>query len=49
LKLLSSRPRDLADISDILFTQGELDEAYLRQGAKRLGISAALEQLLAEQ
>lgn len=29
-KLIASRPRDLIDIQDVLFTQGELDEPYLR-------------------
>ena len=29
LKLVSHRPCDVADIGDILFTQGQLDEAYL--------------------
>ncbi|HQU43702.1 MAG TPA: hypothetical protein PK867_12880, partial [Pirellulales bacterium] len=31
LKLLARRPRDLADIGDILFIQGTLDEGYLRR------------------
>jgi predicted nucleotidyltransferase len=47
LKLLAGRPRDLADIGDILFTQGQLDEAYLRQWAKQLGVLADLERALA--
>jgi hypothetical protein len=47
LKLLSGRPRDPADIGDILFTQGQLDEAYMRHWAQQLGISAELEQALA--
>jgi hypothetical protein len=38
LKLLASRPRDLADIADILFTQGQLDESYLRRWAEQLGV-----------
>lgn len=48
LKLLAHRPRDLADIGDVLFTQGTLDEAYLRKWAEELGISAQLERVLAE-
>jgi hypothetical protein len=47
LKLLASRPRDLADIGDILFTQGTLDASYMRQWALRLGIAAQLESVLA--
>jgi predicted nucleotidyltransferase len=48
LKLLAGRPRDIADIGDILFTQGRLDEAYLRRNAKSLGVLDALERLLAQ-
>ena len=48
LKLLARRPRDLADVGDILFTQGQLDEAYLRQWAKELGVLTDLENALAE-
>jgi hypothetical protein len=43
LKLLAARPRDLADIGDIVFIQGQLDEGYLRQWATVLGVSDALE------
>jgi predicted nucleotidyltransferase len=46
LKLLAARPRDMADIGDVLFTQGQLDEAYLRHWADELGVRAALEQAL---
>ena len=28
LKLLANRPRDIGDVADILFVQGELDEGY---------------------
>jgi hypothetical protein len=49
LKLLAARPRDLADISDVLFTQGHLDESYLRAWADRLGTREKLEAILAEQ
>lgn len=48
LKLLSHRPRDIADVGDILFTQGELDEAYLRNWARQLGVLAELQRVLAE-
>jgi predicted nucleotidyltransferase len=46
LKLISSRPRDLIDIADVLFVQGELDSAYMRQWAERLGVLASLESVL---
>jgi predicted nucleotidyltransferase len=49
LKLMAGRPKDRVDVGDILFVQGKLDEAYLRQWASKLGISAALEQVLAIQ
>jgi hypothetical protein len=48
LKLLASRPRDLADIGDVLFTQGKLDEPYLRHWADAFGVRAALDQALAD-
>jgi hypothetical protein len=47
LKLLAGRPRDVADVGDILFTQGQLDETYLRLWADQLGVRAALESVLA--
>jgi hypothetical protein len=46
LKLLARRPRDLADIGDILFTQGLLDESYMRHWAHELGILAELMKVL---
>jgi hypothetical protein len=49
LKLISYRPRDVADIGDVLFTQGRLDERYMRQWAATLGVSARLEEALAGQ
>jgi len=49
LKLLSHRPRDMADIGDILFTQGQLDVAYFRQWAQELGVLDELEQVLSEE
>jgi hypothetical protein len=49
LKLISYRPRDVADIGDVLFTQGQLDETYLRHWAATLGVSARLDEVLAGQ
>jgi len=48
LKLVSHRPRDIADVGDILFAQGELDEAYLRRWAEQLGVLTRLEQAFLE-
>ena len=48
LKLLAGRPRDFADIGDVLFTQGQLDECYLRRWAQELGVLADLERTLAD-
>jgi hypothetical protein len=47
-KLLAGRPRDLLDIKDILFMQGQLDEGYMRRWAAPLGVSEQLEQALSE-
>ena len=46
LKLLANRPKDRADIADILFIQGQLDETYLKSWAEQLGVAGALEQVL---
>ncbi|GDX96842.1 hypothetical protein LBMAG47_25070 [Planctomycetia bacterium] len=46
-KLIAARPRDLIDIQDILFTQGELDERYLRRWAGPLGVEKQLDEVLA--
>lgn len=46
LKLLAARPRDLIDVADILFTQGRLDEPYMRRWASQLGIAQNLEDAL---
>jgi hypothetical protein len=48
MKLVAHRPRDLADVADVLFTQGQLDEAYLRRWAKELGVLEELERVLGE-
>ena len=45
-KLVASRPRDLIDVQDVLFMQGQLDEAYLRRWAKPLGVAEKLEEAL---
>ena len=47
LKLLAGRPRDIADITDVLFTQGRLDEVYLRSWAGQIGVLDALKDILA--
>ena len=47
LKLLAHRPRDLADIGDIFFVQGTLDEPYLKHWAAELGVSERLDAVLA--
>ncbi len=46
LKLMASRPRDIADIGDVLFTQGQLDLDYLREWAQRMGLLEKLETAL---
>ena len=46
LKLIAHRPRDLSDIGDILFTQGELDWGYLRRWADLIGVRDPLEAVL---
>jgi hypothetical protein len=48
-KLLAARPRDLGDVADVLFIQGQLDETYMRRWARELGVSDRLEKALAEQ
>jgi hypothetical protein len=47
LKLIAHRPRDLADIGDVLFMQGQLDEPYMRRWAAVLGVATGLEDALA--
>ncbi len=48
LKLLASRPRDLVDVQDVLFTQGQLDEAYMQTWATRLGVEETLRDALSQ-
>lgn len=38
LKLCADRPRDRIDVTDILFSQGKLDEEYIETWAKKLGV-----------
>lgn len=46
LKLLANRPRDLIDVADVLFVQGELDRAYMTHWANQLKIDQRLQQAL---
>ena len=46
LKLLANRPRDIGDVADVLFVQGQLDETYLRHWAEILNISDRLAQAI---
>lgn len=46
LKLIANRSRDHIDIADVRFMQGQLDEAYMRNWARRIGVSDRLEQVL---
>lgn len=48
LKLVAGRPRDWGDIEDVRFMCGDMDEAYLRHWAERLGVLASLEDVLAK-
>ena len=46
LKLLASRPRDLIDVQDILFTMGQLDTKYMERWASKLAITEPLRNAL---
>ena len=48
LKLVAGRPRDLVDIGDVLFVQGQLDEDYLRHWANVLEVQDRLDRVLAD-
>jgi predicted nucleotidyltransferase len=48
LKLFAGRTRDIADIADILFTQGQLDRDYMRHWAGQLCVMDRLERVLAD-
>lgn len=45
-KLVAARPKDLADIQNILAVQGVPDPLHLRTWSDRLGVRAALEEAL---
>jgi hypothetical protein len=45
LKLIANRPRDIADIADVLIMQLQLDEQYLRHWADILGVRNRLDAL----
>lgn len=45
LKLAAGRPRDMADIEDILLLRYQLDEEYLRAWAAQLRLEALLERV----
>ncbi len=46
LKCVAYRPRDVIDIQDVLFIQGELDRDYMRLWADQLGVRSNLEESL---
>lgn len=46
LKLLAGRPRDMGDVSDVLFMQGQLDIAYMRRWADQFGVTVELDRAL---
>ena len=48
LKLLANRPRDVADVGDVFFMQGQLDVGYMREWAPKIGVANRLEQALRE-
>ena len=48
LKLIAGRPRDLGDVTDVLFMQGELDKGYMRRWADELGVRQKLDDALSE-
>jgi hypothetical protein len=47
-KLTAGRPKDLADIQNVLAVQGIPDESYLRSWALRLGVERRLDKALAQ-
>ena len=49
LKLVAGRPRDWIDVADVLFTQGRLDEQYMRRWAVELGVEDELTRALSQQ
>jgi predicted nucleotidyltransferase len=47
-KLIANRPRDLIDVQDVLFIQGDLDEDYMRRWAAELNVTTKLGEALSE-
>jgi hypothetical protein len=47
LKLVAGRSRDMGDIEDVRFMEGDLDYDYMRHWADRLGVRDKLEEELA--
>jgi hypothetical protein len=41
---MANRPRDHADVADLLLVAGPMDEVYLRKWADRLGVLNRLEE-----
>ncbi len=48
LKSLAKRPKDMLDIADVRFMQGDLDETYLRTWAATLGIADEFDEIWRE-
>jgi hypothetical protein len=48
LKLIAGRARDMADIADVLFTQGQLDRPYMERWASELGVRDKFDQIWRE-
>ncbi|MDZ4687542.1 MAG: nucleotidyltransferase [Planctomycetaceae bacterium] len=48
LKMIARRPRDIGDIIDVRFAQGDLDETYLREWAGRLKIAERFDEIWRE-
>jgi hypothetical protein len=46
LKLIADRPRDIVDIADVLFTQGQLDKEYLCHWADEMKVRDRLDKVL---
>jgi predicted nucleotidyltransferase len=48
LKLLANRPRDIADVGDVIFMQGQLDLSYIQHWASQLNLTDRLSAVLSE-
>ncbi|MFT3881180.1 MAG: hypothetical protein QM703_16140 [Gemmatales bacterium] len=46
---MANRLKDQVDVEDIFFMQGQLDENYMREWARKLNVLPLLEQALAKQ